>query len=114
MKPITSYRTIVASALTMMLLLLVQVWAESPAAPPRAHIVVMATTDLHGNILPLDYYTNKPDARGLAKVATIIRQARRETPNLLLLDSGDTIQGTPLARSEEHTSELQSPYVISY
>ncbi|HEY6186545.1 MAG TPA: 5'-nucleotidase C-terminal domain-containing protein [Pyrinomonadaceae bacterium] len=97
MKPITSYRTIVASALTMMLLLLVQVWAESPAAPPRAHIVVMATTDLHGNILPLDYYTNKPDARGLAKVATIIRQARRENPNLLLLDSGDTIQGTPLA-----------------
>jgi 2',3'-cyclic-nucleotide 2'-phosphodiesterase/3'-nucleotidase len=95
----TSYRTIVASAMTMMLVLLVQAWAGSgSAAPPaRAHIVVMATTDLHGNILPLDYYTNKPDMRGLAKVATIIRQARRENPNLLLLDSGDTIQGTPLA-----------------
>ncbi|HEV2801686.1 MAG TPA: bifunctional UDP-sugar hydrolase/5'-nucleotidase [Pyrinomonadaceae bacterium] len=63
----------------------------------RAWITVLSTTDLHGNILPVDYYTNKPDARGLAKVATLIRQARRENPTgTLLLDSGDTIQGTPL------------------
>jgi 2',3'-cyclic-nucleotide 2'-phosphodiesterase/3'-nucleotidase len=79
---------------------LCHVWTLSRAAaqpPSRAHLTVMATTDLHGNILPLDYYTDKADNRGLAKVATIIRQARRENPNLLLLDSGDTIQGTPLA-----------------
>jgi len=69
--------------------------AASPAT--RAHITIMATTDLHGNILPVDYYTNKPDNRGLAKAATIIKQARKEQPSLLLIDSGDTIQGTPLA-----------------
>jgi 2',3'-cyclic-nucleotide 2'-phosphodiesterase/3'-nucleotidase len=63
----------------------------------RAWITVLSTTDLHGNVLPIDYYTNKPDARGLAKVATLIRQARAENPTgTLLLDSGDTIQGTPL------------------
>ncbi|HEX9917621.1 MAG TPA: bifunctional UDP-sugar hydrolase/5'-nucleotidase [Pyrinomonadaceae bacterium] len=66
-------------------------------AAGRAWITVLSTTDLHGNVLPVDYYTNKPDARGLAKVATLIRQARRENPaGTLLLDSGDTIQGTPL------------------
>jgi 2',3'-cyclic-nucleotide 2'-phosphodiesterase (5'-nucleotidase family) len=69
--------------------------ANVPAAE-RAQITILSTTDLHGNILPLDYYTNRPDERGLAKVATIIKQARRENPNLLLVDSGDTIQGTPL------------------
>lgn len=62
----------------------------------RAQITILATTDMHGNILPVDYYANKPDARGLALAATVIKQARKENPNLLLLDSGDTIQGTPL------------------
>jgi 2',3'-cyclic-nucleotide 2'-phosphodiesterase (5'-nucleotidase family) len=62
----------------------------------RAQVTILSTTDLHGNILPIDYYTNKPDSRGLAKAATIIKQARKTSPNLLLLDSGDTIQGTPL------------------
>ncbi|MEP7310478.1 MAG: bifunctional UDP-sugar hydrolase/5'-nucleotidase [Acidobacteriota bacterium] len=63
----------------------------------RAWITVLSTTDLHGNILPVDYYTGRPDARGLAKVASIVRQARTENPSgTLLLDSGDAIQGTPL------------------
>ncbi len=64
--------------------------------PARAHITILSTTDLHGNIYPLDYNTNKPDVRGLARVATIVKQARKENSGLLLLDSGDTIQGTPL------------------
>ncbi len=68
------------------------------AAPDRAWITVLSTTDLHGNILPVDYYADRPDARGLAKVATLVRQVRRENPGgTLLVDSGDTIQGTPLA-----------------
>ncbi len=62
----------------------------------HAHVTILSTTDLHGNILPKDYYSDKPDPRGLAKAATIIKQARKSDPNLLLLDSGDTIQGTPL------------------
>jgi 2',3'-cyclic-nucleotide 2'-phosphodiesterase/3'-nucleotidase len=66
------------------------------AAPARAHVVILSTTDMHGNIFPIDYYTNKPDNRGLAKVATLIKQARKDDPDLLLIDSGDTIQGTPL------------------
>ncbi|MFL6211038.1 MAG: bifunctional metallophosphatase/5'-nucleotidase [Pyrinomonadaceae bacterium] len=62
----------------------------------HAWVTLISTTDLHGNIYPLDYYTNKPDARGLAKAATLINQIRKENPAALLVDSGDTIQGTPL------------------
>ena len=60
------------------------------------HIRVLATTDLHGNLFPYDYYTAKPAPRGLAKIATLIAQERRERPNALLVDCGDTIQGSPL------------------
>ena len=59
-------------------------------------ITLLSTTDLHGNILPYDYYTAKPAARGLAKIASLIHAARRQNPNALLLDCGDTIQGAPL------------------
>ena len=70
--------------------------AQEEARPQHAQVTILATTDLHGNILPVDYYTNKPDARGLARAATIIRSVRKENPEALLVDSGDTIQGTPL------------------
>jgi 2',3'-cyclic-nucleotide 2'-phosphodiesterase/3'-nucleotidase len=66
------------------------------AAAQRAHIVILGTTDMHGRIFPIDYYTNKYDNVGIAKVATLIREARKNDPDLLLVDSGDTIQGTPL------------------
>ncbi|MGH9970007.1 MAG: bifunctional metallophosphatase/5'-nucleotidase [Pyrinomonadaceae bacterium] len=62
----------------------------------RVYLTVLGTTDLHGNIYPIDYYTNKPDNRGLAKIATLIKRVRKESNNVLLIDSGDTIQGTPL------------------
>jgi 2',3'-cyclic-nucleotide 2'-phosphodiesterase (5'-nucleotidase family) len=65
-------------------------------APERVQITILGTTDLHGNINPIDYYTNKPDNRGLAKIATLIKRARADQPNVVLIDSGDTIQGTPL------------------
>jgi 2',3'-cyclic-nucleotide 2'-phosphodiesterase / 3'-nucleotidase len=59
-------------------------------------ITVLATTDMHGNLYPVDYVTDRPAARGLAKMATLIRAAEAENPNHLLIDCGDTIQGTPL------------------
>src|SRR2546426_424692 len=93
MKPGRNF--ILLPALALLLALFVCAGAQQPATS-RVHITIIGTADLHGNILPIDYYTDKPDARGLAKAATIIKQARRENPNLLLLDSGDTIQGTPL------------------
>ncbi len=89
------------TTLTFLFLLLatfctgLQLLAQAPAQ--RVHIVVLGTTDLHGNILPIDYYTDKPDNRGLAKIATLVKQVRKDNPNVILVDSGDTIQGTPLA-----------------
>ncbi len=87
---------IVPAIIVALLLVLASFPFAGISAPPRLHIVVLGTTDLHGNIFPIDYYTDKPDNRGLAKIATLVKQVRKENPNVLLVDSGDTIQGTPL------------------
>jgi 2',3'-cyclic-nucleotide 2'-phosphodiesterase/3'-nucleotidase len=59
-------------------------------------VTVLATTDLHGNLMPVDYVTGAVVPRGLARIATLIRAVRAESPNSMLIDCGDTIQGTPL------------------
>lgn len=59
-------------------------------------VSVLATTDMHGNLYPIDYFTDRPAARGLAKLAPLIQGVRAENPHTLLLDCGDTIQGAPL------------------
>lgn len=82
--------------------------AQDPHDFPNVHIMLLGTTDLHGHIEPLDYYTNKPAQLGLAKIATLIRRVRTEQPNVLLLDSGDTIQGTPLAYYFAHKDTDQA------
>ena len=83
-------------SLSTLLILLALVFVGRSFAPERVQITILGTTDLHGNINPIDYYTNKPDNRGFAKVATLIKRIRKEQQNVLLIDSGDTIQGSPL------------------
>jgi 2',3'-cyclic-nucleotide 2'-phosphodiesterase / 3'-nucleotidase len=68
-------------------------------------VTVLATTDLHGNIYPIDYFTGEPANRGLARIATLVRAARAANPNSLLIDCGDTIQGTPL--ESVHQAEVR-------
>ena len=58
---------------------------------------ILATTDMHMNVLPFNYLTNAPcDRVGLARTASLIAIRRRERENCLLLDNGDFLQGTPI------------------
>jgi 2',3'-cyclic-nucleotide 2'-phosphodiesterase/3'-nucleotidase len=97
----------ISSALLLALVCLVFAVSGQEGNKQRVQITVLGTTDLHGNIYPLDYYTNKPDNRGLAKIATLIARARKENPNAMLIDSGDTIQGTPV--QYYHNKKNNSP-----
>lgn len=58
---------------------------------------ILATTDLHGELLAWDHHADRSDAgRGLARVATLIAEARAEAGLCLLLDNGDFLTGSPL------------------
>ncbi|MGW2699562.1 bifunctional metallophosphatase/5'-nucleotidase [Streptomyces sp. NPDC001340] len=78
---------------------------QTPGKHVKRHsLTVMGTTDLHGHVFNWDYfknadYTDKAgNAQGLARISTLVDQIRAEKGhcNTLLLDAGDTIQGTPL------------------
>jgi 2',3'-cyclic-nucleotide 2'-phosphodiesterase / 3'-nucleotidase len=61
------------------------------------HLRLLATSDLHMNILPYDYYTGSAtDRLGLARTASLIAAARAEVENCLLFDNGDFLQGSPM------------------
>ncbi|MEV5605871.1 5'-nucleotidase C-terminal domain-containing protein [Streptomyces sp. NPDC052299] len=71
----------------------------------RYSFTVMGTTDLHGNVFNWDYFTDAEfddkdhNDVGLAKISTLVEQVRREKgrENTLMIDAGDTIQGTQLS-----------------
>src|SRR5579871_151976 len=78
-------------------------------------ITVLATTDQHGNLMPYDYYTAKPSDRGLVKIATLISQAPAANPNVVLIDCGDAIQGTPLETlHQEYLETGRLPMNLSF
>ena len=59
-------------------------------------LTILHTSDLHGNIFPINYATNQPYYVGLGKVSTILKNTLAENPATIILDTGDLIQGTPL------------------
>ncbi|MEV0119781.1 5'-nucleotidase C-terminal domain-containing protein [Streptomyces sp. NPDC050844] len=83
--------------------------AQAPGKPAkrtkRYSFTVMGTTDLHGNVFNWDYFTDKEfddkdhNDVGLAKISTLVNEIREERGrrNTLLIDAGDTIQGTQLS-----------------
>jgi 2',3'-cyclic-nucleotide 2'-phosphodiesterase/3'-nucleotidase len=71
--------------------------------PETFRLSVLGTSDTHGNVYNWDYYRDAEyddsahNDVGVAKLAALINQIRAEDDvATLVLDAGDTIQGTPL------------------
>ncbi|WP_406044789.1 5'-nucleotidase C-terminal domain-containing protein [Micromonospora sp. NBC_00898] len=79
--------------------------AAGSTGPKTWDLTVLGTSDTHGNVYNWDYYKDaeyddsKHNDVGVAKLATLVNQIRAERKGkpTLVLDAGDTIQGTPLA-----------------
>ena len=73
----------------------------------KATLALLETTDLHTNVMSYDYFKLAEDkSLGFERVATLINAARAEFPNNLLLDNGDTIQGTALSDYQASVSPV--------
>lgn len=75
--------------------------ATSAVAAETKNLVILGTSDIHGNIDNYDYFTDSVPTgsaqRGLTKIETYVESVRATNPNVVLIDNGDTIQGTPLS-----------------
>ncbi|MCG8422831.1 MAG: bifunctional 2',3'-cyclic-nucleotide 2'-phosphodiesterase/3'-nucleotidase [Proteobacteria bacterium] len=68
-----------------------------PKPNPTIELRILETTDIHVYISDYDYYRDSDSITvGLARTASLIRDARNEVPNSVLVDNGDLIQGNPL------------------
>ena len=70
------------------------------AAPLQdtAHVVLVATTDVHGHATDWDYVQDRPFAGGVARVASVVDSLRRRYPGqVVVVDAGDLLQGDPFA-----------------
>ena len=71
-------------------------------------IRILGTTDIHTNLYNHDYYKDAETLEfGLAKTATLIKEARAEAKNTLLFDNGDLIQGNPLGDYKARVDKLE-------
>jgi 2',3'-cyclic-nucleotide 2'-phosphodiesterase/3'-nucleotidase len=83
-------------------------------AGATATLAVLSTTDLHFNVRSYDYFKLAEDkSYGFERTATLVRAARKEFANTLLVDNGDTIQGTALADYEATVSTIPCTQQLS-
>ncbi|HET6342311.1 MAG TPA: metallophosphoesterase, partial [Gemmatimonadota bacterium] len=69
---------------------------STTGASDTLELVLLGTTDVHGRLVPWDYYAGAEEDRGLARAATLVDSIRQAQPNVILVDSGDLLQGNPL------------------
>src|SRR5215207_2345454 len=84
-------------SLPMLSVLTALVLAAAPLQD-TAHVVVVATTDVHGRATDWDYVSDRPFAGGLARVATVVDSLRMAYPGqVVVVDAGDMLQGDAFA-----------------
>lgn len=65
------------------------------ASADAVSLTILHTNDTHSRMLPFDSKVHGPDSGGIVRRAGLIRAIKEEVGELLLLDAGDILQGTP-------------------
>ena len=87
---------------------------DATSQSATATLAVLETTDLHFNVRSYDYFKLAEDkSYGFERTATLVRAARKEFANTLLVDNGDTIQGTALADYEATVNPIACTQQLS-
>ena len=62
-------------------------------------VSILATSDVHGRMLPWDYGTDKADSSGsYAQISSFLKEYRSQHANVIMVDAGDIIQDNQIER----------------
>ena len=109
-------RTLLAGAVTAAMLVSL-VPAALAAEGGETHLTIIGTSDTHGNIWGYSYEDMAESSKdGLARVSTYVKEVRAENPNTILVDAGDTIQGTIMTDDlySKDTTDHPVPAALDY
>lgn len=85
--------------------------APTKAAEAPTKITLLGTSDIHGRFMPWDYALDGPNQSGsLTQLFTMIKEVRKENPNTVLVDAGDSIQDNS---AELFNDQPQSPMMVA-
>jgi len=86
---------------------------QAASVPDTAHIVVVATTDVHGRVFGWDYVRDAAAPGGLSRAATALETLRARYPGqIVLVDAGDLLQGNPFATFFGHYDKRQPHPIV--
>ena len=104
------FRKLVAAVLTGVMVLgaSADVLASEPGG--KVTVTVLQTSDLHGMVNPFDYASNAQTQSSLAHVATIVENERKTDPDLLLIDTGDSLQANYI---QEFRNDVPHPMIAA-
>lgn len=78
--------------------------------PSAEKLVILATTDLHGNVWGFSYENDKDTTNtGMARIASYVEEVRKQEPYVVLVDNGDTIQGNIMTDDLYNKREGEHP-----
>jgi 5'-nucleotidase len=106
-------RTFLSSLAAAMAAARAPIWAGEP--PSQGRITLLHTNDTHSRIEPFGPGNgNLSGLGGMARRATLVKQLRQQLGPVLLLDAGDTFQGTPYFNRYKGRLDYQLMRMVGY
>jgi 2',3'-cyclic-nucleotide 2'-phosphodiesterase/3'-nucleotidase len=77
-------------------------------------VTIIHTANIYGNVLPFNYFTNTYEPKGLVQIYSYVAQLRQKASDLLLVDTGNLLYGSPFGDYFVENDTIENPVVTLF